>query len=185
MLHPLCLLTLDGDVLSTSWRHPDTRAWSPCMTAGRQKLHRLLSGSSDTSADILPRYISRYTAKLDTDAHDTVGGGAGQHAEEGVKTGRQADPDYKRPQPQQQQQPSSPSATTAGFAGEPCDFQDEWTCPGCAGRQSMMQCLRYEHRQCSKKRFARDRDSPCMPLCRLCMQFHTMAPFPGLGFQDP
>ena len=44
-----------------------------------------------------------------------AGGGAGTHAEGGVKTGRQADPHYKRSE--REQQPSSPSAT-AGPSGE-------------------------------------------------------------------
>ena len=43
------------------------------------------------------------------------GAGAEQHAEGGIRTGRQADPGYKRPQ--QEQQPSPPPASTAGFAG--------------------------------------------------------------------
>ena len=47
-----------------------------------------------------------------------TGAGAGQYAEGGVRTGRQADPGYKRPQPEQQ--PSSPSGSAAGFAGEHC-----------------------------------------------------------------
>ena len=46
-----------------------------------------------------------------------LGGGAGAHAEEGVKTGRQADPDYKRTG-SDAAQGSKPPAPTAGFAGE-------------------------------------------------------------------
>ena len=43
------------------------------------------------------------------------------HAEGGVKTGRQADPSYKRPEAEQQQpeqRSSEPPAASAGFSGE-------------------------------------------------------------------
>lgn len=70
--------------------------------------HHFLGHASATC----PPFLSRHGQ---SDQSLTAGGGAGAHAEEGVKTGRQADPAYRRPQPEAQ--PSSPSAT-AGFAGE-------------------------------------------------------------------
>ena len=54
-----------------------------------------------------------------------AGGGAEQHAEGGVKTGREANPSYKRPEPEKQQKesaPSKPDSVSAGFASEPSSF---------------------------------------------------------------
>lgn len=50
-----------------------------------------------------------------TDAH-VIGGGAEAHNEGGIKTGREANPAYKRPKPDQPDS-SEPPAPTAGFAG--------------------------------------------------------------------